>query len=332
MQRGLDGGVTRPPVFLSPTDAPAGRRRCALRRGGRHAAVAVVLALAFAAGAARAADTPPGVRDPFERLNRATYAFNDALDRMLAKPAARTYKAVVPGKAREAVSNFLGNLDYPTTALNDALQGKLRAAGHDVARFVVNSTVGIGGLLDPATRWGLTANDEDFGQTLGVWGVGPGPYLVLPFLGPSDCRDAPARFVDRYTNVAYYARPTTTQYYVLAAELLDRRTALLAADAAVEAAFDPYTFVRNSYLQRREYRVRDGNMPEENFDDELPGEAAAGAPAAPAKTAPAPPPGAGPTTAAPAAMPDSAPTAAPAAAAPGVSAEPPPPAASPPPR
>ena len=335
MQRGLDGAATRPPSSPSPPDRPsrhpAGLRRRGPPRRGPRAAAAAVLALAFAAGGARAADTPRGVRDPLERLNRATYAFNDALDRMLAKPAARAYKAIVPRPAREAVGNFLGNLDYPTTVLNDALQGKLRAAGHDVARFLVNSTVGIGGLLDPATRWGLTANDEDFGQTLGVWGLGPGPYLVLPFLGPSDLRDAPARFVDRYTNVAHYARPTTTQYYVLAAELLDRRTALLAADAAVEAAFDPYTFVRNSYLQRREYRVRDGNVPEENFDDELPGEPEA-APAASATSAPATAPAAGPATAPPVSMPGSAPAAAPAAAAPGVSAAPPPPAASPQPR
>ena len=335
MQRGLDGAASRPPTSSSVPVRPAGRvagppaspRRRARPRHRPLAAAATALACALAAGGARAADTPPGVRDPLERLNRATYAFNDALDRMLAKPAARAYKAVVPAKAREAVSNFVANLDYPTTALNDALQGKLRAAGHDVARFVVNSTVGIGGFLDPATRWGLTANDEDFGQTLGVWGVGPGPYLVLPLLGPSDLRDAPARFVDRYTNVAHYARPTTTQYYVLVAELLDRRTVLLAADAAVEAAFDPYSFVRNSYLQRREYRVRDGNIPEDKFDDELPAETAEGAPAAPAATAPAAAPGAQPTTAAPAATPDSAPT-----AAPGVSVAPPPPAASPPPR
>ena len=331
MQSGPDGGVSRPPTVSPPAD-PAG----AARRRGTWAARTLVLAFAFAlalaAGGARAGDAPRGVRDPLERLNRATYAFNDALDRMLARPAARAYKAFVPRLAREAVSSFLGNLDEPTVALNDALQGKLRAAGHDIARFVINTTVGIGGLMDPATRWGVTANDEDFGQTLGVWGVGPGPYLVLPFLGPSNFRDGPSRLVDRYTNVAYYVRPKSIQYYVLGGDLLDRRTTLLAADAAVDEAFDPYTFVRNSYLQRREYRVRDGNVPEERYDDELP-EPNAAAPA----TAPAPadakatpaagamPPDATNAAAAPAA-------AAPAAATPDVSAEPPPPAASPPPR
>ena len=252
------------------------------------ATAALALALALGAGGARAADAPKGVHDPLERLNRATYAFNDALDRMLARPAARAYKSVVPGKAREVVSNFLANLDYPTVLINDVLQGKLRAAGSDVARLAINTTVGIGGLFDPATHWGLAANDEDFGQTLGVWGFGPGPYLMLPFLGPSDLRDAPSKFVDRYTNIAHYARPTTTSYYVLAGTLLDRRTTLLAADAAIDAAFDPYTFVRNSYLQRRNYRVHDGNLPEESFDDELPGasgDAAGGAAgAAPAAT------------------------------------------------
>ena len=298
MQRGLDSGVAMPPASLLRGSRSRGRQR----RGAR-AAGALVVALALAAGTARAADTPPGVRDPFERLNRATYAFNDALDRMLARPAAHAYKTVVPRPLREIVSNFLANLDYPTVLVNDALQGKLLAAGHDAARMAINTTLGIGGLFDPATRWGLTANDEDFGQTLGVWGFGPGPYLVLPFLGVSDFRDAPGDVVDRYTNVAHYVRPRSLQYYVMFAGLLDRRTALLAADAAIDAAFDPYTLVRNSYLQRREYRVRDGNLPEETYDDELPG---------PDATAPA--------------------AATPAAATPGVSAAPPPPAASAPPR
>ena len=256
----------------------------------QRAFATVVLSLALALGAAdaRAADTRKGVRDPFERVNRATYAFNDALDRMLARPAARAYKTVVPGKAREVVSNFLANLDYPTVLVNDVLQGKLRAAGSDVARLAINTTIGIGGLFDPATHWGLAANDEDFGQTLGVWGFGPGPYLVLPFLGPSDTRDAPAKVVDRFTNVVHYARSAKVGTLELGASLLDRRTTLLAADATVEGAFDPYQLVRNSYLERREYRVRDGNVPEEKFDDELPGSAgdAAGdaAGAAPAAT------------------------------------------------
>ena len=301
-----DGSTESPPSSPPPGHRAAQQRRGWQRRGlqrrGWRAAPTVVLVLALTTGGARAAGAPPGVHDPLERLNRATYAFNDALDRMLARPAARAYKAVAPRPVRESVGNFLGNLDYPTTVLNNALQGKLRAAGRDVARFVVNSTIGIGGLLDPATHWGLTANDEDFGQTLGVWGVGPGPYLVLPFLGPSDCRDAPARIIDRYTNVSHYARDVKVGYADMLADLLDRRTILLSTDAAVKAAFDPYTFVRNSYLERREYRVRDGNVPVETFDDELPGEVA-----------------------------DRVSTSAPTAATPGVSAEPAPPPASPPP-
>ncbi|HXQ64877.1 MAG TPA: VacJ family lipoprotein [Steroidobacteraceae bacterium] len=237
------------------------------RAGGiqRGLAAAVLLAALPAVAAGAAAK----LNDPLEKLNRATYAFNDALDRMLARPAARAYKAVVPTPARNAVSNFFGNLYYPVVVINQALQGKFRNTGNDAARFIVNTVVGVGGFFDPATHWGLANHDEDFGQTLGWWGVPAGPYLVLPVLGPSDFRDAPAKFVDRYLSPTYYQSSRTLEYGLFVMSELDKRTQLLATDAALAAAFDPYTFVRNAYVTRREYLVHDGNVPEESYDDPI---------------------------------------------------------------
>lgn len=206
-------------------------------------------------------------QDPFERINRKTYKFNDVLDRAVTRPIARGYRAVVPVPVRKAISNFVANLEYPTVILNDALQGKLRDAADDALRFVMNSTIGIGGLADPATHFCLISHDEDFGQTLGHWGVPAGPYLVLPFLGPSDLRDGPARYVDHFTNLEYRPKSDKTDYVLIGIGDLDLRTSLLAADEAIEGAFDPYTLVRNAYLARREYKVRDGVMPEEDYDE-----------------------------------------------------------------
>jgi phospholipid-binding lipoprotein MlaA len=237
----------------------------------RHAARTIAgaaLFAVFAAATAAAAERPRTAADPLEKLNRATYAFNDALDRMLARPLAKAYRKVVPEPARNAVSNVVANLEYPTTAVNDALQGKFRDAGSDVLRFLVNSTLGIAGLADPATRLGLRANDEDFGQTLGRWGVPSGPYLMLPLLGPSTLRDGPARVPDGYTNARHYIGNGSTEWYLLGVDVLDARASLLAAQGALERAYDPYALMRDAYLQRREYLVRDGDVPEPAYEEE----------------------------------------------------------------
>ena len=264
------------------------------RLAGRNArrTLAATLLAVLAAQPARADNAP---KDPLERLNRATFAFNDAFDRMLARPVAKAYRAVVPAPARRVVGNFLANLSYPTVMLNDALQAKFSDAGSDALRFVANTTIGIGGLFDPATKFGLPIHDEDFGQTLGRWGVPPGPYLMLPFLGPSDVRDAPGRVVDHYSGGDYwltkthrtYLNSTTTEYGLYALRVVDTRTALLSTDEALKQAFDRYAVIRNAYVTHREYLVRDGNMPEETYD-EPEGEAPAGT-ASPPPTTQAPP-------------------------------------------
>jgi phospholipid-binding lipoprotein MlaA len=243
-------------------------------------------------------------RDPWERINRSSFAFNDALDRAIAKPVAKAYKKVMPQVIRTGVSNFMSNLDTVTTIVNDTLQGKLRQAGHDSARFLMNSTVGLAGLFDPASMAGLEANDEDFGQTLGKWGVKSGPYLMLPFFGPSTVRDSFGGLVDQYDYPVNYLEDDSTRLLIRGVNFLDMRTGLLDLDAQFERSYDKYAFMRNAWLQRREFQVTDGNVSdsslelEEGMEEEPPPaepspESNPGQPPAappPAEPAPAPPP------------------------------------------
>jgi phospholipid-binding lipoprotein MlaA len=209
----------------------------------------------------------PAPQDPWESWNRGVYKVNDKLDRAIAKPIARTYVRAVPAPARTGVSNFLSNLRTTTVMVNDALQGKLGAAASDLARLVVNTTVGFGGLLDPATQMGLEKHDEDFGQTLGHWGVPPGPFLEIPFLGPSDTRDGPARIVDIFTGPTHYISNDYIAYGIYGLGLVDARAGLLSLDETLQKVFDPYAFVRDAYLQRRAYLVSDGKVSDEVLVD-----------------------------------------------------------------
>ncbi len=234
----------------------------------------------------------PDPRDRFERTNRAIYKFNDALDRGIAKPLAKGYVKVTPRPVRTGVSNFFQNLSYPTVIVNDLLQGKLKSFGGDTARLVVNTTIGIGGLFDPATKMGLPAGDEDFGQTLGKWGLPPGPYIVLPIFGPSDVRDTVGFVGDQFTDPKNYPGSLYVRLGLSGGALLDKRAELLSTDDVLARAFDPYVFVRNAYLQRRAYQIKDGapgGDDVEIIDEETP----AGTPApatAPATPGPATPP------------------------------------------
>ena len=209
------------------------------------------------------ASIPPGStadpRDPFERYNRAMFSFNKTVDDKVIKPVATGYVNVIPELIRSAIGNFFGNIGDVWTAVNNYLQGKPREGTSDVARVVLNSTFGIVGLIDVATPAGLVQHDEDFGQTLGVWGVKSGPYLILPILGSSTVRDGLARPVDLYADPLNQIDPVRAQNSARLARLVDDRAALLDSTRMVEdAALDPYLFVRDAYLQRRESRVRDG--------------------------------------------------------------------------
>jgi phospholipid-binding lipoprotein MlaA len=205
-------------------------------------------------------------RDPWERFNRASFKFNDSLDRAILRPVAKGYVKVTPRVVRTGISNALSNLDTVTTIVNDALQGKMKQAGRDSARFLMNSTLGLGGLFDPASAAGLENNDEDFGQTLGKWGVKSGPYLMLPVLGPSTLRDTFARVPDQFTDPVNYLEDDSTRYIIRAFDILDLRADLLSLDEQLARSYDRYAFVRNAYLQRREFKVMDGNVEDQSLE------------------------------------------------------------------
>jgi phospholipid-binding lipoprotein MlaA len=230
-----------------------------------------VLICGLLAGCATTGATP-SPSDPWERMNRSTYAFNDALDRALIKPVTKAYQYVAPDFVQTGVSNFLSNLAYTTTIVNDLLQLKLMDALSDTTRLVINTTFGLGGLFDPATRAGLPRNDEDFGQTLGRWGMPSGPYLVLPLLGPSTLRDAPSLYGDYLTDGRHFISNNRISFAFAGLSIVDRRARLMPLESAVRETFDPYAVIRDAYLDRREYRVRDGEVPEQDLGLEEPGQ------------------------------------------------------------
>lgn len=217
-------------------------------------------ALALAAACVLAGYTAPAhAQDPFERFNRAMFTFNDALDRAALKPAATVYKDTLPNFMQIGVNNFFGNLSDAWSGVNNLLQGKGHAGMTDITRFAFNSTFGVLGILDIASEAGLQKHNEDFGQTLGVWGIPSGPYLMLPLLGPSTLRDTVALPADLWADPWHYKEPVAARSAGVALRAIDQRAILLdASDLLEEAALDRYAFIRDGYLQRRESRVYDG--------------------------------------------------------------------------
>lgn len=205
-------------------------------------------------------------RDPIEPVNRAVHSFNEGFDRAVLKPVAQGYVAITPSFVRTGLRNFFSNLDDVTVFANDLLQFKLEQGTRDFMRMAFNSSLGMFGLLDVASEMGLQKHNEDFGQTLGYWGVGTGPYLVLPFLGPGNLRDSSAFAVDsRHTDLARNLDHVATRNPVLGLRLVSQRAEFLQAkQAADEAALDNYEFTRDFYLERRRGLVYDGNPPLED--------------------------------------------------------------------
>ncbi len=203
-------------------------------------------------------------RDPLEPLNRGIYQFNDAVDRGVMKPVAKGYKAVLPQPVRTGVGNFFSNLDDVVVLFNDLLQFKFGQAASDFSRLVWNTSVGILGLIDVATPMDLPKHNEDFGQTLGRWGVGNGPYLVLPLLGPSNLRDTVGLVVDYRVDPVYQQDDMADRNTAIVLRAIHKRSVLLGAEDVVrEGALDPYSFVRDAYLDRRRNLVYDGKPPKD---------------------------------------------------------------------
>jgi phospholipid-binding lipoprotein MlaA len=221
----------------------------------------------FLAGCASGPNANPA--DPLEPLNRSVYKFNDAVDRTVFKPVATTYRDVTPSLVQRGVSNFFNNLADAWSVVNNVLQLKGEAAGDSFFRFGVNTFVGLGGILDVATEMRIERHTEDFGQTLGHWGVGPGPYIVLPLLGPSNLRDTAALPVDVKGDAVTHVEDVATRNTLWALRATDQRADLLKAEAVLDqAALDKYSFIRDAYLQRRRNAVYDGDPPEEAPVDE----------------------------------------------------------------
>jgi phospholipid-binding lipoprotein MlaA len=220
-------------------------------------------------------------KDPFENFNRGAFQFNDGWDQVLFKPIAKTYQKVVPASGRGCVHGFFDNLGVPYTAVNNILQGKFKAAGQDICRFVVNTTVGVGGCFDVASKIGLPKHDEDFGQTLGKWGVPSGPFVMLPGLGPSTLRDALAKPVDFLADPIGYIQVIKLRNSLRGLKMVDTRTQLLETLEFVDdVALDRYTLMRDAWLQRREAQVRD-----EDYEPDVAPLSDAVTPAAPAPEA-----------------------------------------------
>lgn len=231
-----------------------------------------VLLVAFACLLTGCASTDKNPRDPFESYNRAMFDFNDKLDGAVMKPVAEAYVHVTPQFVQTGVGNFFGNIYDVPTALNNFLQARVGNGASDVGRVVVNTTIGIGGVFDVASHIGLVKHDQDFGQTLGRWGVHAGPYVVLPFLGPTTTRDAVAMTVDFETDPWGYVYPVRTRNIGIGIRLIDHRAYMLDTSTLIEeAALDRYEFVRDSYLQKRENKIYKGEAAHDPSEDKAEG-------------------------------------------------------------
>jgi len=237
------------------------RRTQTARRAGAAVALGLAAGLAFAQAEAPG-EAPPRNRDPLESFNRGVYRFNDGVDRAVLRPVATAYQDVVPQFARTGVTNFFNNLGDVWNLANNVLQFKLQGSAETFMRLNVNTVFGLGGLLDIASEAGIERHNEDFGQTLGYWGVPSGPFLMLPLLGPSTVRDTAALPVDFQGDALGHVHDIPARNSLSALRVVERRAGLLRATRLLDdAALDPYAFMRDAYLQRRLSEVHDGQIP-----------------------------------------------------------------------
>lgn len=227
--------------------------------------VSVLLTGCSSAPSSSALEPNPDPRDPFQNFNRKVHSFNSVVDKNILLPVANAYGSVTPDLVEKAVSNFFSNLSDLGNFVNHTLQLKPKQAGKDLGRLLINTTLGLGGLVDVAANVGIYQESEDFGQTLGYWGVNSGPYIVLPLLGPSTLRDTSALFINPVPNPINSYNPTAHRFYLSALQLVDIRYQLGDLESLISG--DPYIFIREAYLQRREYMINDGvPSDEDDFD------------------------------------------------------------------
>ena len=207
------------------------------------------------------------INDPFEDLNRDIFIFNEKLDEKLLKPAALTYRKVTPQFARTGVTNFFNNLEEIDTTINQVLQGEIKYAFNDAGRFVINSTIGLFGLIDVASKMGLERHEEDFGQTLGVWGFDSGPYIMIPFLGPSNPRDLLSRPISSFLSGTFAMEDNDVKITLVGIDALETRERLLDAETLIIG--DKYIFVKDAYVQSREYEINNGSTENDEFLDDM---------------------------------------------------------------
>ena len=207
------------------------------------------------------------INDPFEDLNRDIFIFNEKLDEKLLKPAALTYRKVTPQFARTGVTNFFNNLEEIDTTINQILQGEIKYAFNDAGRFVINTTVGLFGLIDVASKMGLEKHEEDFGQTLGVWGFDSGPYIMIPFLGPSNPRDLLSRPISSFLSGTFAMEDNDVKITLVGIDALETRERLLDAETLIIG--DKYIFVKDAYIQSREYEINNGSTEDDEFLDDM---------------------------------------------------------------
>lgn len=221
-----------------------------------------ILFIAAAAGVLGGCATSGNQNDPIEGFNRAMFGFNEGLDKVIIKPVATGYEAVLPTPLQTGVANFFSNIADLMIGVNNLLQGKPTQAVSDGGRFLVNTTIGILGVIDVASSMGLEKHEEDVGQTFGRWGMGDGAYVVLPFFGPRTARDTLGLVFDVYTDPVAHVDHVPTRNVLLATRIVSDRAELLKADKIIEeAALDKYSYVRDAYLQRRRSLIHDGNPP-----------------------------------------------------------------------
>ena len=229
----------------------------------------MILSLIFLSGCSYNHELTNDAMDPLESRNRAVYSFNESLDEAILEPAADSYDYITPNFLQKGFNNFFDNINYPVTIINQVLQGNFEESLSDTLRFTINSSIGILGFFDPASSMGLPEHDEDFGQTLAVWGVKEGPYLMLPFFGPKTLRSLTGDLTDVFFNPLLNIDDTNLKIKTNLIDILQDRSDLSSLEEELDNSFDPYQYIKDSYIQNRKYKIYNGNITEDDLEIDI---------------------------------------------------------------